>query len=138
MLKKENLYGYIIKFDNGYHIQVDLLSGQLLMIPVTKKSQPQVISAKRTKMKLLCYLLEKANNNYVSREELLREVWEASNLSSSYQRLSQVTTKLTEELLYLNAPIDFIIYCRGKGYTINCSQILRLHFNAINCNEISS
>jgi DNA-binding response OmpR family regulator len=138
MLKEENLYGYIIKFDNGYHIQVDLLSGQLLMIPVTKKSQPQVISAKSTKMKLFCYLLEKANNHYVSREELLREVWEASNLSSSYQRLSQVTAKLIEELLYLNAPIDFITYCRGKGYTINCSQILRLHFSAINCNEVNS
>ncbi|WP_411752040.1 winged helix-turn-helix domain-containing protein [Serratia sp. (in: enterobacteria)] len=135
MLNEENLYGYIINFDNGCHIQVDLLHGQLFKSPVTTASYPQVISVRSTKMKLLCYLLENAFETIVSREEILEKVWEASNLSSSYQRLVQVATKLKEELLYLDAPANFITYCRGKGYTINCSKILRLYSNTIYDNE---
>lgn len=137
MPSENELYGYIIKFDNGCRIYVDLLHGQLLKLPVTRNSHPQVISVRSTKLKLLCYLLENANKTIVSREEILQKVWEASNLSSSYQRLVQVTRKFKEELSYLDAPINFITYYRGKGYTINCSQILRLNINPIYSDEIN-
>lgn len=137
MPSENELYGYIIKFDNGCHIYVDLFHGQLLKLPITRKVPPQVISVRSTKLKLLCYLLENANKNIVSREEILQKVWEASNLSSSYQRLVQVTSKFKEELSFLDAPINFITYYRGKGYTINCSQILRLNVKPIYCDEIN-
>lgn len=131
-------YGYVINFDNGCHIQVELLHGRLLIIPAAKKSQPKVLLLKSTKMKLLCYLLENAKCNIVSREELLLNVWEASNLSSSYQRLLQVVAKLKEELFFLGAPADFIDYSRGKGYRINCKQILCLSFDVSDSCETTS
>lgn len=129
MLNKDNHYGYVIKFDNGCYLQVDLLHRNLVKMTTTKKDEPKVISMRVTKMKLLCYLLEKANHRIVSREELLSNVWEASSLSSSYPRLLQVVNKLKEDLHYLGVPNDFITYYRGSGYRINCGHILSLYFN---------
>ncbi|WP_431224304.1 winged helix-turn-helix domain-containing protein [Serratia sp. L9] len=129
MLNKENHFGYIIKFDSGSHFQVDLLHNQLVRMSTAKNEELKIVSVRSTKMKLLCYLLEKAKNNIVSREELLSNVWEASSLSSSYPRLLQVVNKLKEDLQLLGVPSDFINYDRGKGYSLNCSQLLYLYFN---------
>lgn len=129
MLIKDNHFGYVIKFENGCYLQVDLLHNQLIRMTTTKKDEPKTLSLRTTKMKLLCYLLENANNSTVSREELLSNVWEASSLSSSYPRLLQVVNKLKEDLQFLDVPNDFITYYRGKGYNITCSEILQLYFN---------
>ncbi|MHA7845134.1 winged helix-turn-helix domain-containing protein [Serratia sp. D1N4] len=128
MPDKNNHYGYLIKFDNGCCLQVDLLHKSLFKVTTTKKDEPRTLSVRTTKMKLLCYLLEKANNIIVSREELLSNVWEASSLSSSYPRLLQVVKKLEEDLQYLGVPDDFINYSRGEGYSITCKYILKLYF----------
>jgi DNA-binding winged helix-turn-helix (wHTH) protein len=129
MLNKYNHYGYVIKFENGCYLQVDLLHKNLVKMSIAKKDAPKVISMRTTKMKLLCYLLEKAKNKIVSREELLSNVWEASSLSSSYPRLLQVINKLKEDLKYLEVPSEFITYYRGIGYSIICTHILNLYFN---------
>lgn len=138
MWSENNHYGYVIKFDNGCYLQVDLLHKQLVRMTTAKKDEPKIMAVRTTKMKLLCYLLENANKAIVSREELLSNVWEASSLSSSYPRLLQVVNKLKEDLHFLDVPSDFITYSRGKGYTITCSNILRLYFNTENNCELHS
>ncbi|WP_114194991.1 winged helix-turn-helix domain-containing protein [Edaphovirga cremea] len=81
-----------------------------------------------TSMNLLVYLLKNANDNLVTKEELLQNIWDAHNLRSSNQRLWQVIKELKAKLAVIAVPDEFLNTSRGQGYIIPRQQIRTLYF----------
>lgn len=80
-----------------------------------------------TMMQLFLYLLMHGRGEEISREELLRKIWEEKSLCSSSQRLWQVVRDLNNRLVMIGLPKDFIISARGNGYMINYDDITPLY-----------
>ncbi|MBL5825929.1 winged helix-turn-helix domain-containing protein [Serratia fonticola] len=124
---ENRLFGFLIDSD----IQVDIKGNRVFKITTDKSDQGYVfivVSLKSITMKLLTYLLIHAKDKEVSREELLRQVWEGNDLSSSNQRLWQVAKELRSRLSLIGIPEGFIESPRGQGYKINNSSIIGLYY----------
>ncbi|WP_065685496.1 hypothetical protein, partial [Serratia sp. 14-2641] len=88
------LFGYII--NNEY--QIDIKSGSVIKLYNTMEYGDErftnYLRLRETMLRLLTYLLAHASCGYVSNQELLVQVWENHNLSSSTTRLTQVISEL--------------------------------------------
>jgi DNA-binding winged helix-turn-helix (wHTH) protein len=82
-------------------------------------------------LRLLTYLLAHASCGYVSNQELLVQVWENYNLSSSTTRLTQVISELKARLSKIGIADDFIKSSRGKGYTLRGAHVTPLYIKKI-------
>lgn len=121
------LHGFLI----GADVQVDIDNNRLIRVSSENSHKILNFSAivlKDTVMNLLIFLLTHASDEVVTKEEILREVWDENNLSSSNQRLWQVVTELKEKLSLIGMPQDFIINMKGKGYKINYPNITPLYY----------
>lgn len=97
------LHGFLI----GADVQVDIDNNRLIRVSSENSHKILNFSAivlKDTVMNLLIFLLTHANEEVVTKEEILREVWDENNLSSSNQRLWQVVTELKEKLSAMASP----------------------------------
>lgn len=121
------LHGFLI----GADVQVDIDNNRLIRVSSENSHKILNFSAivlKDTVMNLLIFLLTHASDDVVTKEEIMREVWDENNLSSSNQRLWQVVAELKEKLLLIGMPQDFIINMKGKGYKINYPHITPLYY----------
>ncbi|CAM4216581.1 winged helix-turn-helix domain-containing protein [Serratia silvae] len=128
------LFGYII--NNEY--QVDIKSGSVIKLYNTIEYHhhgderfTNYLRLRETMLRLLTYLLAHASSGYVSNQELLVQVWENYNLSSSTTRLTQVVAELKARLSKIDIADDFIKTARGKGYTLRGASITPLYIKKI-------
>ncbi len=125
------LHGFLI----GSDIQVDINNKRLIRVSSGNSDKILNFSAvvlKDIVMKLLIYILTNARDDVVSKEEILKNVWDDNNLSSSNQRLWQVVNELKEKLSLIGISPDFIVNQRGKGYKVNHSYITPLYYKESN------
>ncbi|MCT4703346.1 hypothetical protein MUA02_15945 [Enterobacteriaceae bacterium H20N1] len=84
-----------------------------------------------TMLRLFLYLLENANGNIVTNEQILFDVWDSYGLRSSSQRLWQVMQSLKFRLVMLGGPHDLILRIEtfdSKGYTLKKGIVRPLYF----------
>ncbi|VEC02172.1 Transcriptional regulatory protein, C terminal [Cedecea lapagei] len=77
---------------------------------------------------LFVYLLLRHNHKFVSKEELMVNIWEGNNLIPSTQRLWQVINNLNKKLELLGLPANFIHNVKGRGYSIRYDEITPLYY----------
>ncbi|HGM5491402.1 TPA: transcriptional regulator [Serratia fonticola] len=128
--KNLSLFGYII---NDEHL-VDIKSNSVSKLYHTIECSHQTngefthyLKLRETMLRLLNYLLAHASAGYVSNQELLVQVWENHNLSSSSTRLAQVISELKARLEKIGLAEDFIKATRGKGYTLRGASVTPLY-----------
>lgn len=123
------LYGYLI----GKDIHFDIDNKRLYRVSMSgneKKIAFCATNINETMMQLFLYLLANARAKMVTKEELLKKIWEENNLTSSTQRLWQVLNGLKLKLGLLGLPDDFIKNAKGRGYIITCDEIMPLYYRA--------
>ncbi|WP_411751575.1 winged helix-turn-helix domain-containing protein [Serratia sp. (in: enterobacteria)] len=128
------LFGYIINDE----YQVDIKSGSVIKLYNTIEYShngderfSNYLKLRETMLRLLTYLLAHASSGYVSNQELLVQVWENYNLSSSTTRLTQVVSELKARLSKIGMADDFIKTTRGKGYTLRGAAVTPLYIKII-------
>ncbi|MDE9619517.1 winged helix-turn-helix domain-containing protein [Citrobacter portucalensis] len=123
---KYQLQGFMI----GREIFFDVKEARIFRLPVHKMDSIILfggIFLNNTMFRLLTYLMINAENRYVSRDELLSNVWEKYDLSASTQRLCKVVSNLNKKLSLLGLPADTIINVKGSGYIIRLDNIKPLY-----------
>lgn len=127
------LFGYVVNNE----FQVDIKSGSVIKlynsIELGNHSDDRFtnyLKLRETMMRLFTYLLAHAKFGYISNQELLVQVWENYNLSSSTTRLTQVITELKTRLEKIGIDESFIQASRGKGYTLRGATIIPLYMKA--------
>lgn len=128
------LFGYVINDE----FQVDIKSGSVIKLYNTIEYHlhgderfSNYLRLRETMLRLLTYLLAHASSGYVSNQELLIQVWENYNLSSSTTRLTQVIYELKARLGKIGIADDFIKSSRGKGYTLRGASVTPLYIKKI-------
>lgn len=127
------LHGFII----GDDIHFDIINQRLYRLPsrhADKSIVFVIISLNKTMLELFLYLMKHARQRPVSKDELIRRVWEDNDLSCSSQRLWQVLNNLTKKLALIGLPTDFISYFKGAGYRVIDDTIRPVYFIA---NEVT-
>lgn len=119
-----NLFGFLI----GNDIQIDILNRRVIRVTSNQGLFFCAIILKKVMMDLLVYLLLNAIDDEVSKDELLKNVWEEKNLRASSQRLWQVINELKVNLVNIGFPIDFIVNIRGHGYKINYEFVKPIYY----------
>jgi two-component SAPR family response regulator len=79
-------------------------------------------------LELFLYLMKHARQRPVSKDELIRKVWEENDLSCSSQRLWQVLHNLSKKLELIGLPADFISHFKGAGYRVIDDTIRPVYF----------
>ena len=128
------LYGYLI----GKDIHFDIDNKRLYRVSLTGNDKNVAFCATNindTMMQLFLYLLTHARTKRVTKEELLKKIWEENNLTSSTQRLWQVLNGLHAKLNLLGLPDDFIKNTKGRGYIITFDEIMPLYYKVSELQE---
>ncbi|WMY73540.1 winged helix-turn-helix domain-containing protein [Buttiauxella selenatireducens] len=123
------LYGYLI----GKDIHFDIENKRLYRVSLTGNEKNVAFCATNindTMMHLFLYLLINARTKMVTKDELLKKIWEDNNLTSSTQRLWQVLNGLSAKLNLLGLPADFIKNTKGQGYIITYDEVMPLYYKA--------
>lgn len=121
------LHGFLI----GKEIHFDIDNQRLYRLPSRHADQSIVfvtIGLNKTMLALLLYLLIHARERAVSKDELIRKVWEENDLSCSSQRLWQVLHNLNKKLAMLGLPDDFITNTRNGGYRITDETVRSVYY----------
>lgn len=121
------LCGFLI----GQEIQFDYKKKRLYRLPSAKLENGVVFAAvdlNETTLHFFHYLLLHAHHNKISKDEVLKTLWEEKNLTPSTQRLWQILKDLNRKLSLLGLPDNFIQNIRGSGYVINYCEITPLYF----------
>lgn len=121
------LYGFLI----GRDIHFDIENRCLYRISASGSEKNIIFGTiyfNDTMMNLFLYLLCHARKKAVSKDELLKRIWEDHDLSPSTQRLWQVLNGLNKKLDMLGIPEGFIQYIKGKGYVIEYRDITALYY----------
>ncbi|MBB1199395.1 helix-turn-helix domain-containing protein [Enterobacteriaceae bacterium 89] len=121
------LYGYLI----GREFHFDIENKCFYRLSSNGSERNLIFGAtffNDTMLNLFLYLLNNARNQPVTKEELLRSIWEANDLSPSTQRLWQVFTGLNKKIQMLGLPEGFIHYSRSQGYLIEYQDIIPLYY----------
>lgn len=123
-----NLYGFLIDND----IQLDIANRRLVRIYTEKTEKTMLFCAVMlnniTMELLVCLLDHHGKNKTLSKEELLENIWEKNNISSSSQRLWQAVKELRAKLNLVGLPDDFIINVKGVGYSSNGHVVTPLFY----------
>ncbi|RWR00939.1 hypothetical protein ED28_15930 [[Pantoea] beijingensis] len=119
------VFGYFIHPD----VQVDIVHNRIININAVGLSRGgNIITLRKTMMRLLAYLLENANGKVIQNDEILLNVWDKYELSSSTQRLWQVMQALRQRLNAVGIPNDFIIRVETKGFFIREGAVTPLYY----------
>lgn len=117
------LYGFLI----GKEIHFDFGNKRLYRLPQAHLEKDIIFSMiylNDTMLHFLFYLLTHARHRYISKDEILKSLWEDKSLSPSTQRLSQVLKGLKSKLGLLGLADDFILNTKKSGYRINHPDII--------------
>jgi DNA-binding response OmpR family regulator len=121
------LHGFMI----GKEIHFDIDNGRLYRLPSNSTEKNFIFGSiffNETMLNLFLYLLQHARNKKVTKDELLKKIWEENNLIPSTQRLWQVLNNLNKKLRLLGLPDDFILNMKGSGYVINYADITPIYY----------
>jgi hypothetical protein len=121
------LHGFII----GKEIHFDIYSGRLYRLPSGGTERNFIFASiffNDTMLQLFTYLLLHARHKKVTKDELLKKIWEENNLIPSTQRLWQVLNNLNKKLHLLGLPDDFILNMKGSGYMINSFDVTPIYY----------
>ncbi|MBH3000083.1 winged helix-turn-helix domain-containing protein [Serratia marcescens] len=127
-MMERNLFGFIIDND----IQLDIANKRLVRINSLSPDKLVLFSAvtlNDAMMRLLVFfLLQHGNGEELSKNEILKKVWDENHYSSSSQKLWQTVKELRLRLSAIGLPHDFIVNVRGSGYTLNNPVVTPLFY----------
>ncbi|KFC76665.1 winged helix-turn-helix domain-containing protein [Buttiauxella agrestis] len=119
------LYGYLI----GRDIQVDVINHRVIHFPKGKGTKIiRMLYLRDTMMRLLVFLLKNSNVRIISYNEIMMNVWEMYNLSSSNQRLWQVLHELENKLHSIGVMKGFFSKIEKKGISVNAGVLTTLYY----------
>lgn len=127
------IYGFLI----DQCIYIDIKKGCIFRLESENSSSTSPLGflyLNDTMMSLFSYLLIHARARFVTKEEVLKNVWDENNLSSSGTRLWQVFTSLKHKLALLNLPDGLIRYEKRKGFFIEHQNILTIYYKESDLN----
>lgn len=87
---------------------------------------------------LLCYLMQHADKDVITDDDILRNVWEKNGLSGTHSRLWQVMQSLNKKLNKIGVKSDLFMRVRGKGYSVIDGKIVPLYTRAEKQKKIMS
>ncbi|MFJ3458540.1 transcriptional regulator [Scandinavium goeteborgense] len=120
------IFGFLI----GDDIRLDIYSRRMYRMSSYGSERDLIfgtIMFSETMMQLFLYLLINARDKKVTKEELMKKIWEDNNLCASPQRLWQVLTALNSKLAALGLDENFIVSTKGKGYQVKYCDITPLY-----------
>lgn len=121
---KKVIFGYNI----GSDVHFDIKNKSLINVNSTLHSHQRAIVVLRdTMFRLFLFLLKNANGTIISNADILINVWDKYNLSSSNQRLWQVMQSLKIKLSLVGVPNDFIMRVESKGYYVRENMLTVLY-----------
>jgi DNA-binding winged helix-turn-helix (wHTH) protein len=127
-MMERNLFGFIIDND----IQLDIANKRLVRINSLSPEKLVLFSAvtlNDAMVRLLVFLLiQYGKGRQLSKNEILKKVWDENNYSSSSQKLWQTVKELRLRLDALGLPHDFIVNVKGAGYTLNNPVVTPLFY----------
>ncbi|HBQ2432084.1 TPA: helix-turn-helix domain-containing protein [Klebsiella aerogenes] len=119
------IFGYLINKD----ILFEVNGRKIIQYQMDNYKQPfcfKVITLNETQCRLLAFLLENRKKSLIDKDDVMKNVWDNYNLSSSSQRLWQTVNDLRKTLDYFGIPGCFITNVHGSGYTIDKNNVLSL------------
>lgn len=122
----KELFGFLI--DN--EIQLDIKNRRLIRINTTPEKAVtfSLVLLNETMVQILVFLLKNAKNNEpVYKREILKQVWDEYDYSSSSQRLWKVVKDLRVRLAVIGVPHDFIFIDKGC-YSLNSQAVTALFY----------
>ncbi|EMH4163333.1 helix-turn-helix domain-containing protein [Pluralibacter gergoviae] len=122
----EGIYGFLI----DDRVLYDLKNSILIQYGIKDVDYPfyfKVVSLNKVQSRLLYFLLAQKNKNFVSKDEIMENVWEDVGLSSSTQKLWQSINDVRRKLSLFNLSGEIITNLHGIGYKIGNVKISSLH-----------
>lgn len=124
-----SLFGFIIDND----IQLDIANRRLVRIYSVETERSilfGVVSLNDTMVRLLVFLLQHGqdHDNKMTKDDILKNVWEVNDRAASSQRLWQAIKELRLKLSSIGLPSDFIINVRGAGYSLGNHTVTPLFY----------
>ncbi|PVZ84696.1 hypothetical protein C9426_22135 [Serratia sp. S1B] len=126
-MMKGEIYGFLIDED----ILFDINKKRLIRFTDDAELHAVTISAVSLSVnlvRLLTLLLTSEHGVVVSKSDILNNVWEKNNLSSSSQRLWHAINELRRKLTAMGLSADFISSARDVGYFINNHKVTPLFY----------
>lgn len=118
MCMENKLFGFLIDEET----LLDITKRRLVRFTDTSSVNSmtiRVVSLNVTMARLLTLLLITGSETIISKDDILNNVWEGHNLSSSSQRLWHAINELRKKLSAVGISDDFILNVRDAGYSIN-------------------
>lgn len=123
-----DLFGFIIDYD----IQLDIANQRLVRLHCSapeKNVHFSAVTLSEAMVRLLVFLLlQHGGEHGISKNEILKQVWDENNHSSSSQKLWQTVKELRIRLGVIGLPPDFIVSVRGRGYSLGNHTITPLYY----------
>ena len=122
---ESRLYGFLIDND----IQFDIANRRLVQFSDESAERAlffKVIYLNEIQTRLLIYFLANRLDDVIYKNDIMKNVWEEINLSSSNQRLWHTVNELRKKLLSIGLSDDFIMNVHGIGYSIDSQRVSSL------------
>lgn len=122
---ENRLYGFLIDND----IQFDIANRRLMQFSDETAECAlffKVIYLNEIQTRLLIYFLANGQDDVIYKNDIMKNVWEEINLSSSNQRLWHAVNELRKKLLSIGLSDDFIMNVHGVGYSIDDQRVSSL------------
>ncbi|MBH2846629.1 winged helix-turn-helix domain-containing protein [Serratia marcescens] len=122
----DDVFGYIINDE----ILFDIKRKSIIQYKTGSRKQEflfKSVKLNKTQCRLLFYLLNNINEDIIDKNDIMKNVWDNYNLSSSNQRLWQTINEIRALLSYFDLPDDFISNVHGEGYKLDKVKILALY-----------
>ncbi|WP_420301033.1 winged helix-turn-helix domain-containing protein [Enterobacter sp. BNK-8] len=102
--------------------EVVYLVSEQILISIDCRERP-IIKLRTTMANLLKYLLENSQNEIISDEELMDNIWEKHNLRASNARLWQVMREMRNRLSEAGLTKEIFYRVGRKGYVVRANEI---------------
>ncbi|MBP0998929.1 winged helix-turn-helix domain-containing protein [Serratia fonticola] len=122
---EDNLHGFLI--DEAIYFNVN--HRRLMYFINEDEERPlsfRLVLLNEMQTRLLAFLLKNRRIEVISKNNIMRNVWDEFGLSSSNQRLWQEIKKLKSKLLSIGLRDNLIINVRGIGYSVDNERVKSL------------
>ena len=122
---EDNLHGFLIDEDIYFNVN------HRRLLYLINEDEEHLISFRlvflnEMQTRLLSFLLENRKDEVISKNKIMKNVWDKFGLSSSNQRLWQEIKKIKIKLLSIGLHGDLIISVRGVGYSVDNKRVKSL------------
>ncbi len=122
---EDNLHGFLIDEDIYFNV-----NHRRLMYFINEGEEHsmsfRLVFLNEMQTRLLSFLLENRKSDVISKNKILKNVWDEFGLSSSNQRLWQEIKKLKSKLSSIGLNDDLITNVRGIGYSVDNQRVKSL------------